>query len=135
MSRATATMAWIKHLDYQRNTNASSSTSGVTRADDSEEEEEQWGNLEFSGGGDNDVRITLHASQSIVKKTTAAALPVGTRPSARFRIEDAVLPLCIHCCGGTTRRCDGGCHMPYCSLTCQSAGLQWHKNYCGRRNF
>lgn len=57
------------------------------------------------------------------------------RQQRRFKIEHADLPMCIHCARQTTRRCDGGCRMPYCGAQCQRDGLQYHTNYCKKPNF
>ncbi len=59
----------------------------------------------------------------------------GRKRADRFRIEDAHLPLCIHCGDETKRLCNGGCLMPYCSLGCEAAGLRFHAAHCGRPRF
>lgn len=57
------------------------------------------------------------------------------RPSSRFSIEHATLPLCIHCGEETTLRCPAGCRMPLCSDQCRYNGAKYHTNYCIKPNF
>lgn len=139
MSRAIATMHFIREVERPRqterqrnNTNSSSSTASTQGNTNWSIEDDPWGDgLYLPSGCEEDATEPYRAP---IEKKGPVIPPVVSRPR-RFRIEDCNLPMCIHCAGETTRRCSGGCRMPCCSQVCEGAGAQYHKNYCGRPNF